>query len=156
MANEIKRILCPIDYSGQSMAALELALDLAVQHHAKVILLNVAPLPMGESVVSPVALEPFPFQEEEHRKQLEKIVHERVKGKAACEVLIVAGDAGPAILRAIRSSGADLIVMGTHGRKGVGHLVLGSVAEYIVRESPIPVLTVRSPIRDHQEPDKSH
>ncbi|HUO04862.1 MAG TPA: universal stress protein [Candidatus Binataceae bacterium] len=144
MATEIKRILCPIDYFSHSMAALEYAVDLAKQHGAKLILLNVAPLPLGESVVSPVPLEPFPFQDAEHRKQLEKIAHERVEGKVFFEIMVVAGDPGPAIMRAIRSSTPDLVVLGTHGRRGIGHLVLGSVAEFIVRESPVPVLTVRA------------
>jgi hypothetical protein len=56
---------------------------------------------------------------------------------------VVCGAPVPSIVKAAESAGADLIVMGTHGRRGMGHLLLGSVAERVVRLAPCPVLTVR-------------
>ncbi|MGH7813724.1 MAG: universal stress protein [Candidatus Binataceae bacterium] len=144
MTTAIKRILCAIDHGEASLAALDLAVDIAVQHGAKLLLLNVAPLPLGESATAPIPLEPMPFQEEAHRKEMEKIARERIGDKAPYEITIVAGDPSVEIVREARRLGADLIAIGTHGRKGLGHLVLGSVAEWVVRESPVPVLTVRA------------
>jgi nucleotide-binding universal stress UspA family protein len=60
------------------------------------------------------------------------------------ETLVTRGDPAEQVLNAARSLEADLIVMGTHGRKGLSHLVLGSVAERVVRESPVPVLTAHA------------
>ncbi len=64
-----------------------------------------------------------------------------------CETLVTSGDPAEQVLETARDLDADLIVMGTHGRKGLSHLVLGSVAERVVRESPIPVLTAHSTAR---------
>ena len=60
------------------------------------------------------------------------------------ETLVISGDPAERVLETARGLAADLIVMGTHGRKGLSRLVLGSVAERVVRESPVPVLTVRA------------
>jgi nucleotide-binding universal stress UspA family protein len=60
------------------------------------------------------------------------------------ETLVITGDSAEQVLNTARGLDIDLIIMGTHGRKGLGHLVLGSVAEKVVRESQIPVLTAHS------------
>ena len=60
------------------------------------------------------------------------------------EMLVISGDPAEQVLNTARGLDADLIVMGTHGRKGLSHLVLGSVAERVVRESSVPVLTAHS------------
>lgn len=150
MTAQIQRILCPIDFQEQSLAALDLAINLAIQNQAKLLLLNVAPLPLGEAEMSPVPLDPYPFREELSREALEKLAQQRVAGNAAYAVFVVCGDAATGIVKAVRHLGADLVVMGTHGRKGVSHLVLGSVAEHVVRESPAPVLTV-PPVKEPSE-----
>lgn len=136
------RILCPIDFDRDSDAALALGLRLAEQNRASLILLNVAPLPIGTSETAPIPLDPYPFWEKTCRARLEKIGRDVVDGKAPYETLIASGDPADGILAAIGDSGADLIVMGTHGRTGISRVLLGSVAERVVRESPVPVLTV--------------
>ena len=70
-------------------------------------------------------------------------MRQKIKGKARYQVEVMMGDPGVEILQAAKRQGADLIVMATHGRKGLRHLVLGSVAEHVVREAPCPVLTVK-------------
>lgn len=62
----------------------------------------------------------------------------------AVRIEVVAGDPASEILRRARTHGIDLVVVGTHGRTGLKHLVLGSVAERVVRQAPCPVLVVRS------------
>jgi universal stress protein A len=136
------RILCPLDFDRDSDAALALALKLAEQNHASLILLNVAPLPIGATEMSPVPLDPYPFWEKTCRARLEKIGREVVDGKVPYETLIASGDPAAGIIATIGETGSDLVVMGTHGRTGISRVLLGSVAEKVVREAPVPVLTV--------------
>jgi nucleotide-binding universal stress UspA family protein len=75
--------------------------------------------------------------------RLQKIVEERLHGKVDYEFVVRSGSAADEVLNAAREFGSDLIVIPTHGRVGLKRLVLGSVAECVIRESSIPVLTVR-------------
>lgn len=76
------------------------------------------------------------------RTKLERLARQRIGGKIRYEVDVMMGDPGVEVLRAAKRWGANLIVMATHGRKGLRHLVLGSVAEQVVRDASCPVLTV--------------
>jgi universal stress protein A len=76
------------------------------------------------------------------RTKLERLARQRVNGKARYEVEVMLGDPGVEVLQVAKRLGANLIVMATHGRKGLRRLVLGSVAEHVVREASCPVLTV--------------
>lgn len=146
MSRMFRKILCPVDFDELSMAALDVAVELAVQNDASLILLNVAPLPLGETEMSPVPLDPYPFREETAREQLEKVGRERVGDKVSYEIFVDSADPATGVLNAIHKHQVDLVVMGTHGRKGIGHILLGSVAERVVRESPVPVLSVRQKV----------
>jgi len=73
--------------------------------------------------------------------------HARPAERHSAQTLFVEGLPADEILRAARRARADLVVMGTHGRRGVSRLFMGSVAERVVRESRVPVLTVRAPTR---------
>jgi len=139
-----RKILCPIDFGEQSLAALDFACKIALQNEAPLVVLTVAPLMTGVTEMSPVPLDPYPYAEKTASDRLVKIARERIEGNIRYETLIVAGDPATGVLNVARRAGADLIVMGTHGRTGVKHLVLGSVAERVVRESPVPVLTVHA------------
>jgi nucleotide-binding universal stress UspA family protein len=129
------------------LAALEVALKVVQQNDAELYLLNVAPMPAGAAGFQPVPLDSYPIVEKDRREQLEKLARERIPAAVRCETLVTSGDPAERVLETARGLGADLIVMGTHGRKGLGHLVLGSVAERVVRESPIPVMTTHSTAR---------
>ena len=144
MIRLFRKVLCPIDFSEHSMAALDVALKMVQQNDAALYLLNVAPLPAGAAGFQPVPMEPYPYVEKDRREQLEKLARERIPAAVRYETLVISGDPAEQVLETARGLDADLIVMGTHGRRGLSHLVLGSVAERVVRESPIPVLTARS------------
>ena len=144
MTQVFRRVLCPIDFSEHSLAALDLALKIAQRNDAMLYLLNVAPMPAGAAGFQPVPMDPYPYLEKDGRKRLEKLARERIPTVVRYETLVVSGDPAELVLNAARDLDADLIVIGTHGRKGLSHLVLGSVAERVVRESPAPVLTAHS------------
>jgi nucleotide-binding universal stress UspA family protein len=143
-----KNILVPTDFSEGAEAALNYAVALAAKLDARVHLLNVVTLPMlgadAGFMVTPSMMDEVLGG---NQKALDALVAARTGlcefGPAQIEV----GDARGQIEEIARKVGADLIVMGTHGRRGFRRLLLGSVAEAIVRVSPCPVLLVR-----HDEP----
>ena len=134
---QFKKILCPLDFDENSLLALRLAADFAREPNTTLLLLHVVAIPPGPEVALP-----FEKMETAARSKLEQLARQKVGRKARYEVEIMTGDPGVEVLRAAQRLRADLIVMATHGRKGIRRLVLGSVAERVVREAPCPVLTV--------------
>jgi nucleotide-binding universal stress UspA family protein len=137
----IRTILHPTDFSEQSQCALRLAGALARDHGARLVLLHVAAAPVAfytEGVFVPAPSDPH----DEERRQLEQL---EVPGAAPAERRLAEGNPPSEILRVAEETGADLIVMGTHGRTGLARLLMGSVAEQVVRRAPCPVLTVKTP-----------
>ncbi|HUY25916.1 MAG TPA: universal stress protein [Candidatus Binataceae bacterium] len=132
------KILCPVDFDQNSILALKLASELARERNAALYLLHVVALPPGPEVALP-----FGKMEAAARTKLERLAKENIGGKIRYEIEIVMGDPGLEVLQVAKRLGADLIVMATHGRKGLSHLLLGSVAERVVRGAPCPVLTVK-------------
>ncbi len=152
MAFPYKRILCPVDFDENSGVALREAVGLASECGATLHLLHVVQItpPMDEAATGGLAVgEIYQPQIETARRELEQMIV-TIPAAVKREAMIEIGTPGGAILDAQVKVDADLIVMATHGRKGLKHLVLGSVAERIVRESPVPVLT----IRPHSGPSK--
>ena len=149
MVQLFRKVLCPIDFSDQSLAVLELALKVTQQNDAKLYLLNVAPVPAGAAGFQPVPMDAYPFHEEDRHEELAELARERIPAAVRYETLVISGDPAARVLETVRGLAADLIVMGTHGHRGLTRLVLGSVAERVVRESPVPVLSVHvtAPIR---------
>jgi nucleotide-binding universal stress UspA family protein len=142
MTGIFSRILCPIDFERDSMDALELACQLAKQNSATVCLLTVIGIPpAAATALPPVPIFPDADFEAETRRRLEAITREKLAGFSQ-EVFVASGNAAPEILNLVSEQKIDLIVIGTHGRKGVSHFLLGSVSERVVRESPVPVLTI--------------
>jgi nucleotide-binding universal stress UspA family protein len=76
------------------------------------------------------------------KRRLEEFVEEHLKGYRAAAVKVVAGDPADEIIRYIAEEGMDLVIMGTHGRKGLDRILFGSVANRLVTTSPVPVMTV--------------
>ena len=133
------RILCPIDTREDSLAALDFAARLAAQNGAELYLLNVCPtvtIPLGGPVTDRVG------EEQSARGKLERMAAERL-GQIQYHALVTTGDAAERVTSVQSALAADLIVMGTHGRRGVPRFFLGSVAERVVREAGCPVLTIR-------------
>ncbi len=124
------------------MDALELTCRLAKQNSATVCLLTVVGIPpAAATALPPVPIFPDAEFEAETRRRLEAIAQEKL-AEVSHEVFVASGNAAPEILNLAAEQHIDLIVMGTHGRKGVSHFFLGSVAQRVVRESPVPVLTI--------------
>jgi nucleotide-binding universal stress UspA family protein len=139
----IRTILHPTDFSDRSAAALQLACALARDYGARLIVLHVTELPTvayGEGVVPPNPEELRAAAQE----QLDRL--QVPHGNVRAERRLEQGDAVTEILRVAQEAHADLIVLGTHGRTGLGRLLMGSVAEQVVRRAACPVLTVKTPL----------
>ncbi len=147
---KLKRILVPIDFSDCSKKALQYALPLAKEHQAALTLLYVVPPPAygtGEyGGIDYVQLEAS--MREGGEKELAKLVEDEVRGEVSADTLIHMGSPAREIVEAARSLPADLIVISTHGRTGLKHVLLGSVAEHVVQRAPCPVFVVRE--REHE------
>jgi universal stress protein A len=138
-----KKILCPVDFDENSIAALRYARDLAKDNDAILQVLHVTFVP---SVSPGFPLEPYPVVSDEPSDlELQKIAREHLDGKVRYELASRTGKPAETINQAAEDFDADLIVMATHGRTGVTRLFLGSVAEHVVRASRRPVLTIRPP-----------
>jgi nucleotide-binding universal stress UspA family protein len=140
MAMEIHHILAPTDFSVYANQAVTSAFELAQVCGAKLSLLHVIEVPV---YAIEVAL-PLADLEQEARQSLARLLPEAAAAHVEVTRLVELGIPYHKILEVARAEHVDLIVMATHGRTGLGHLVLGSVAERIVRLAPCPVLTIRS------------
>lgn len=136
----IKRILFPTDFSNVSQHALHLACALARDYGADLYLFHVA-LPATAYVPEMIVLEEVPVTAA--RQQLAKLAAV-LKGFVVHQH-VVEGVPADEILRYGKEIGCDLILMGTHGRSGIGRLLMGSVAEQVVRHAHCPVVCVKHP-----------
>jgi len=137
----LKKILCLVDFDPDSIAALNFGCRLAQRYSAAICLLRVVPTPFEPSEV-PVEAS-TPEWEQDARAQLAKVAAENLGAKAKLELVVRRGDPAGAILEVEKQLRPDLIVMASHEQSGLSHLVFGSAAERTVRESTVPVLTVR-------------
>jgi len=144
MKVEIQRLLCPTDFSASAEHMFHYALAIAARHGATVELLHVT-----ES--SAYANDP-PLEGDEAGKTLEdrlraqlREIAESADTDVLIETALLVGIPYVKIVNHAKTWPADLIVIGTHGRTGMKHLLIGSVAEKVVRSSPCPVCTVRHP-----------
>ncbi len=143
----IHTILVPTDFSEGASRALAWARTLAQAFRAEIIVLHVLELPVTWTPLGGLGSIPTPLSTE----SVEQLTNEaqtilETVARDAPEVtrrLLRKGHPREVILNVAREVGADAVVMGTHGRRGVSHLLIGSVAEHIVRHSPVPVCTIR-------------
>lgn len=149
---DLQRILVPVDFSGCSISALRYAVRFAVRFGATVEILHVyrppndffPPIPITEPDGSRRTA--FEFAREEAEKELGDLVQREVASRGVEVVPMVAcGDPTQEILLRAGTGRYDLVIMGTRGRSGISHWLLGSVAESVVRRSSCPVLTIRPP-----------
>jgi len=136
------KILCPIDFEEHALVALEIACDLAVERGGTIHLLHVARIP-SEDMNVPLPFDLEPRWERSAKTALQVIARDRLEGKVPYQIHVISGIPDADVARFANQLGADLVVMATHGRKGLKHLVLGSVAEHVMREANCPVITVR-------------
>lgn len=138
------KILCAVDFDESAAVVLHFARDLARQNGATLCALHVAPLPLNATEFSPIPMDPYPVWEKTARAELEKLAAAHLEGREVTyQIETRSGEAADGILGQAEEMDADLIVLATHGRKGVSHLLLGSVAERVIRRSLRPVLVVR-------------
>jgi nucleotide-binding universal stress UspA family protein len=142
---EYRLILCPVDFSEASKQSFQTAVDLATRLNAEIRVIHVYQLPasaLPDGVLeTPTDLEAV--LEERIQKRLDAFVAENVTEGTNVTTGLCEGVPYVEITEAAEEIDADMIVIGTHGRTGLAHLLLGSVAERVLRTSDIPVLTVR-------------
>lgn len=145
---KLDTILVPTDFSADATKAISTAADLAKLFDAKVVVLHAyhVELPMATPMGEPRAL-PQGFYEEMRQQateQVQKVAAELVAQGVDASGVAVFEPASLSIVSRAESLPADLIVMGTRGRTGLKHILLGSVAERVVRTASCPVLTVKA------------
>jgi nucleotide-binding universal stress UspA family protein len=133
------RILCPVEFDPNSVQALRLAGELSHERNAILHLLHVV-----DVAIPPKAEVTVPFDKIEAAvtTKLERLARQEIDRGVRYEIHVETGDPALQILDAAKRLRANLILMATHGRKGLHRLVLGSVAERVVRKAPCPVLTL--------------
>ena len=149
---DIRRILCPIDFSDHSRRALDHAMAIARSHQSTVTVLYVfAPLPVAAVGLGPMGLEPTvlsPIDSERLLEETKAFAATESAPGVSVQALVRGGSAAAEIVDQAADMQADLLVMGTHGRSGFERLVLGSVTERVLRKAPCPVMTVPTGLPD--------
>jgi nucleotide-binding universal stress UspA family protein len=141
-----EKVLVPVDFSVHSEEAVRIAIDVATKYAASLTLVYVCepvtcPLPDGYLPFTELQLDGMFAQFEEQLQSLKRSTE--AAGVQHVEARLLHGFAGTEITGLAEEGRFQLIVMGTHGRGGLSHFILGSVAERVVRVAPCPVLTVR-------------
>ncbi|MCF7886136.1 MAG: universal stress protein [Candidatus Marinimicrobia bacterium] len=144
----VNKILCPLDFSEHSMEALDNAIELAQNLSSKIILVNViSPIPVVPTPSHPGEFNIASYREmlkESSENNLDSIVKNNLPEDLEYEKIIRTGDPAQEIDKVAKELDVDLLVISTHGRSGLGHLLFGSVAEKIIRHTSCPVLTIKS------------
>jgi nucleotide-binding universal stress UspA family protein len=136
-----KRILAPVDFDASSLKALDLAAKLAQQNDATVFVLHIVPVDIDVTGM-PQYVDLLKRQESLDREKLNALAKEHLAG-VKWEVCDEMGPPAEVIVEVASKMAADLIVMVTHGRRGLARLVEASVAEKVMRTTPCPVLALR-------------
>ena len=149
MAERFAHILVPVDFNPASDAALRCARDIAERFGARLTLFHVVSDPSATGYLTPEMYVPPSLDTQEMlvrngREGLERLAA-TLEGRVPMTLDVRIGDVANEIRDFVRTAQVDLIVMGTHGRRGLAHLFLGSVAEQMLRTAPCPVLTMRAP-----------
>jgi nucleotide-binding universal stress UspA family protein len=155
----IKRVLVPVDFSGDSLSALGYARSLVKPFNAEVVLMHVIePIyyaaPADMYMTSPNLASIIDEQQRGAAQQLKRIAADLEKKGLRVRTILKSGSPAQVIIDTAQRSGIDLIVMATHGHTGLAHLFMGSVAEKVVRTAGCAVLTVRSAFLQKRKPRK--
>jgi len=145
-----KRVLIPLDGSELAEAILPFAEQVAGPLDAEVVLVRVVEAVSAAEAIAlagVVAPDTFAVREMEAKRYLHEVERRLSKKGLRVRTRIALGPPAEAILGAVQTSVADLIAMATHGRSGLGRALFGSVAESVLRASPVPVLLVRTPAK---------
>ncbi len=145
MAFSYRKILCPIDFDENSLRALDKAIEIARHFGAAVILVHAIPL---VAQLGNMPADVYAAQEKAANVKLSAIAGQKLGGVEHESVAFIADIVG-GILQAVEQFKPDLLIMATHGRAGLAHLFLGSVAEAVARKANCPVLTIRNEEPEH-------
>ncbi|MBC8548890.1 MAG: universal stress protein [Candidatus Brocadiales bacterium] len=142
----LKRILCPIDHSDCSKEALKYAVSFAMKEEAKLLLLHIIDIRSFNEELDAISKQ-IPDEEtfEQLRIKLLDCIPEAIRDDMDVEAIVIQGIPFVEIISTAKEKEIDMIVIGSHGRTGISHMMLGSVSEKVVRKAPCPVLTVRQP-----------
>jgi len=146
MALEWKKILCPVDFSDASRSALQVASELARRFGGEVTVFHAYPLPgytLPEGTVLPATGMLQELAEQTDALLVRWKAEALADGAPQVSTAKSVGEPAAEIVAAAEDGKYDAIVVGTHGRTGLAHVLLGSVAERVVRRAPMPVVTVR-------------
>ena len=146
---EIKSILFPTDFSEGSAQALQYAVDMSKRYGAKLYVVHVIydiAKATGWYVPHVSMDEMYKDIQEGAKKELERFGVEELAGVKNVERRVITGVPHEEIINFVSANKIDLVIMGTHGRKGIDKILFGSTAAQVVRHAPCPVLTVRLPI----------
>jgi nucleotide-binding universal stress UspA family protein len=160
MGMDFKRILCPVDLSAFSLTAVKLAVKIAETGGARLYLLHVIDNPFDELYLTsitqtdPAAIDLYKSESQRRSKivrateehsvvLLKQFCHDSVEHLPRVRYVVSSGDPFEKILDAAEAHRIDLIVLATHGRTGIKRLIIGNVAEKVVRHAPCPVMTVK-------------
>ena len=156
MESNIKKILVPIDFSDYSKSALKYAVNFCKNFNAEMILIYVVEpviyppdFSMGQIAIPSVNAE----WDERARQELDKLAKEEIPDNVPVKTIIKTGKPFLEIIENAGELDVDLIIIATHGRTGVEHILFGSTAEKVVRKAPCPVLTLREPIKGFKYKD---
>ncbi|MEJ2201615.1 MAG: universal stress protein [Desulfuromonadaceae bacterium] len=145
---EFKTILFAVDFSESSEYAFDYALSLAKKFESRLLIIHVInePVDLRGFYVPHISFEKLEQEiEAGAKKMMEKFCQQQIKGFNNFETFVVPGIPYDEIIKTAETHSADLILMGTHGRTGLDHVLFGSTAEKVVRKSTIPVMTIRIP-----------
>ena len=140
-----KKILCPVDFSESSDRALDYALALAKRHGGRVAVMHVLPTVLADPDLYPYLTEPVLASGEARDRAYRRLgdfVHRALSDGIGAEVILEDGEVVEEVLKKAERLEADLVVMGTQGRRGFRRLLLGSVTERVLRQSAAPVLSI--------------
>ena len=150
MESNIQKILVPIDFSDYSRSALKYAVNFCKNYKADMFLIYVVEpviyppdFSMGQIAIPSVNSE----WDERARQELDKLAKEEIPSGVSVKTIIKTGKPFLEIIETAGELDVDLIIIATHGRSGVEHILFGSTAEKVVRKAPCPVLTLREPIK---------
>jgi nucleotide-binding universal stress UspA family protein len=141
MAFPFKKILAPVDFDESSLKALELAGQIAKQNDGEIFVVHIVPVDMDVSGM-PQYVDLIKRQEGLDRDRLVAIAKERLFD-VKWDIIDEMGDPADVIDQVAKRVSADLIVMVTHGRRGLARLIEGSISERVLRRAPCPVLAIR-------------
>jgi nucleotide-binding universal stress UspA family protein len=136
-----KKILCAVDLDDNIAIALDVAEPIARQDDAQVVVLHVVPVVLRAEAI-PLSAELYKSQVDAARWKLAELARTHLRG-LKCEVVVELGDPAAIIIAMADQLAADLLVLTTHGRRGLSRLILGSVAETVMRRVSCPVMTAR-------------